>query len=642
MPSGTGIRTYTGYEPLFFGLLFFKNQNISLNKLDEKQHNEELRMDYSNFKGVTEQQQATARASPGDIVRKYYNSKADTGTRTIIGTSGSNILTSVPANSLGVQLVMDGSNNKNPLSMFTPHPAVLGAPSAVTQSVSNSVIRPQLVPTQFSNSNSSSSTVVQQPMSSSLKDKQIALMEAFMNEKMARKAANRKRNRESGRNNLVGGQTGANDVQLNSTAMQSQRIPAGGSIPSSTTLPTNSDEIGDAEDVEASHESDFTTYTPKFVTFGAPHPDELIESASLGTAELPPITYKLNLKDSPCVVTGAISSAQLESIIYACQISEKRMKPDSSGQANRLGFFLGDGAGVGKGRQLAGIINFIGDYSLLFTLYFLTCTGFVYENWLAGHKKHVWLSASADLCLDSRRDLDDIGAQEIRPIELRNLPYGPIKDKTGLLFCTYSSLISKSAKLKMSRLDQIVSWLGGVDFNGCLMFDECHKAKNIFQNEKNSSKTGLAVIEIQRMLPNARIIYCSATGISEPSNMAYMTRLDLWGAGKPFLKFQDFKIAIETSGIGMMELLALHLKRNGQYISRTLSFARCSFKVVENVVNRVKLEQYDAAALIWQDILKDLDRFYPNCLEGIASHRLLRASPMPLAYALSVRIGKLE
>jgi len=49
-----------------------------------------------------------------------------------------------------------------------------------------------------------------------------------------------------------------------------------------------------------------------------------------------------------------------------------------------IGFFLGDGAGVGKGRQLAGII---------------------YENWLNGRKKHIWLSASSDLSFDARRDL---------------------------------------------------------------------------------------------------------------------------------------------------------------------------------------------------------------------------------------------
>ncbi len=49
-----------------------------------------------------------------------------------------------------------------------------------------------------------------------------------------------------------------------------------------------------------------------------------------------------------------------------------------------LGFFLGDGAGVGKGRTLSGIIS---------------------ENFLKGRKKHIWLSVSADLRLDADRDL---------------------------------------------------------------------------------------------------------------------------------------------------------------------------------------------------------------------------------------------
>ena len=65
------------------------------------------------------------------------------------------------------------SEERHYVTKKSSYPAVLGAPSAVAQLVSNSVIRPQVVPTQLLNSNSSSSTVVQQPiMSSSLKDSQ--------------------------------------------------------------------------------------------------------------------------------------------------------------------------------------------------------------------------------------------------------------------------------------------------------------------------------------------------------------------------------------------------------------------------------------------------------------------------------------
>lgn len=54
--------------------------------------------------------------------------------------------------------------------------------------------------------------------------------------------------------------------------------------------------------------------------------------------------------------------------------------------------FQGDGAGVGKGRSIAGLI---------------------YENHLEKRKKAVWVSVSNDLKLDAERDLNDIGASDI-------------------------------------------------------------------------------------------------------------------------------------------------------------------------------------------------------------------------------------
>lgn len=56
-------------------------------------------------------------------------------------------------------------------------------------------------------------------------------------------------------------------------------------------------------------------------------------------------------------------------------------------------FILGDGAGVGKGRTIAGII---------------------YENFLQDRKKAIWVSISNDLSIDAKRDLKDIGANGIK------------------------------------------------------------------------------------------------------------------------------------------------------------------------------------------------------------------------------------
>ena len=79
-----------------------------------------------------------------------------------------------------------------------------------------------------------------------------------------------------------------------------------------------------------------------------------------------------------------------------------------------------------------------------------------------------------------------------------------------------------------------------------IVFDECHKAKNLVPSGASKpSKTGMTVLQLQKKLPKARIVYCSATGASEPKNMAYMSRLGIWGKGTQFDSFQTFIKAVE-------------------------------------------------------------------------------------------------
>ena len=97
---------------------------------------------------------------------------------------------------------------------------------------------------------------------------------------------------------------------------------------------------------------------------------------------LQPINYffvTLSALWNQYLARSPLSSAQLESIGYAAHTHQVYLP---SGQ--RKGFYLGDSAGVGKGRQLAGI---------------------TFENHLLGRKKHVWISCSSDLREDAERDL---------------------------------------------------------------------------------------------------------------------------------------------------------------------------------------------------------------------------------------------
>lgn len=86
---------------------------------------------------------------------------------------------------------------------------------------------------------------------------------------------------------------------------------------------------------------------------------------------------------------GLLSALQLEAVCYAAQAHERHLQDKDS---SRAGFLIGDGAGVGKGRTIAGII---------------------YENFLHNRKKAVWISVSNDLKYDAERDFLDIGANKI-------------------------------------------------------------------------------------------------------------------------------------------------------------------------------------------------------------------------------------
>lgn len=130
------------------------------------------------------------------------------------------------------------------------------------------------------------------------------------------------------------------------------------------------------------------------VKFGKKHPDAIVETASLANVEPADVHYELSIP-SDTIDSGSLSALQLEAITYACQQHENIL-PDGS----RAGFLIGDGAGVGKGRTIAGLI---------------------YENYMKGRKKAIWVSVSNDLKFDAERDLTDIGTSKIKVYSLNKV-----------------------------------------------------------------------------------------------------------------------------------------------------------------------------------------------------------------------------
>ncbi|XP_077078228.1 protein strawberry notch homolog 2a isoform X2 [Siphateles boraxobius] len=354
--------------------------------------------------------------------------------------------------------------------------------------------------------------------------------------------------------------------------------------------PEEEEEADEEETEDLGHADTYAEYKPSKSTIGISHPDIVVETNTLSSVPPPDITYTLSISDST-INSGLLSALQLEAIIYACQQHEVILQ---NGQ--RAGFLIGDGAGVGKGRTVAGIIL---------------------ENFLKGRKRALWFSVSNDLKYDAERDLKDIEALNIPVFALNKIKYGDTATSEGVLFATYSALIgeSQAGGQHRTRLKQILDWCKP-NFDGVIVFDECHKAKNA-----TSTKMGKAVLDLQSKLPRARVVYASATGASEPKNMIYMSRLGIWGQGTPFKTFDDFLHAIEKRGVGAMEIVAMDMKVSGMYIARQLSFSGVSFRIEEITLDEEFKLVYNKAARLWAEALELFTRAADTL--GLASRKSL-------------------
>ncbi|WP_257898384.1 strawberry notch-like NTP hydrolase domain-containing protein, partial [Roseovarius mucosus] len=131
------------------------------------------------------------------------------------------------------------------------------------------------------------------------------------------------------------------------------------------------------------------------------HPTPLVESIAMASVA-PPMPSNTGSDDlrlpARLIEEGHLSEAQLETIIMAHdahgrdlpgrftidddQTKLTRADDDPNARVYRLGYFLGDGTGCGKGRE---------------------CAGLILVNWLAGRRKAIWVSKSATLIEDAIR-----------------------------------------------------------------------------------------------------------------------------------------------------------------------------------------------------------------------------------------------
>jgi C-terminal domain on Strawberry notch homologue/P-loop containing NTP hydrolase pore-1 len=560
-----------------------------------------------------------------------------------------------------------------------------------------------------------------------------------------------------------------------------------------------------AEEEQYAPTETFQEYVPKRYVGGIPHPTRIVESKAMGAVLPPEITYKLHLPEASL---NSLSNAQQETVTYVCQQFSKYL-----GDGARQGFLIGDGAGVGKGRQLAATIAEQwhlpapaletpvqgGNASVL--------NSSSNASVIVNDRRAIWVSVSGGLVMDAARDLADIGASYIPIYSLQKLGYVPLNQlsadalskaqtkvksssnafsqmmknqehirtssvgyHSGVIFTTYSSLIArkqnytsklgarKNSKFPVqhkSHLEQLVEAFG-VNFDGVIVFDEAHKAKNLaveskkddvgmtnrrltakqkreqlefalasaslteeeieqlnsqlsidvdeyfspdspfyqvasrncgvldigkdeLEKERTSeavkkvkalkkvnkgSKTAAVAVLLQRLLPNAKVVYASATGASSPRHMGIFSRLGLWGSivkdktflnidamnqvnqmleavqkGEklfPFSSFGEFVKVVEAGGTSALEICAVNMKSMGIYCARSLSYLDATFETEALHVSKEFKDMYDDGVHKWGIVYRLLQSAFKQAfqmskiqVEKVDHARLVRPpSPM--------------
>ena len=325
-----------------------------------------------------------------------------------------------------------------------------------------------------------------------------------------------------------------------------------------------------------------------------PHPASIVESAALAAAPVPKVDYVPDLPPE-LVQSGAISDIQLEPVIVGGAAHMGMLPPsEAGGPQRRRGFMYGAGTGLGKTR-------------VMLAMYL--------DNYRRGRKKMVYFAPNdSSLMKDARGDMEALGMDPGLMFGMPDVKNEIDRDE-GIAFISYTK-ISKPQHAPR-RMEQLRNWLGE-DFDGLIVFDEAHNMGNAISVRQargltDTSNKGVNGLAFQKSLPNARVVYSTATAATEVHNYGYADRLGLYGVGRAFTTVEEFIATISSGGLAALEQVAKDLKRLGLYLAPRISMndgtaeGTVEFAPLEQQLTSDQTRIYDSLANAWSVVFRNIE-----------------------------------
>ena len=277
-----------------------------------------------------------------------------------------------------------------------------------------------------------------------------------------------------------------------------------------------------------------------------------------------------------------LSSAQLHSVALA-------MKAFERGRA----FLIGDGTGVGKGRESMGVIM---------------------SHWHRSGTRRALIISTGSLATDVRRDFDDCRIAEAFPgtkfIDAsKALPKPGEVPRRAVIFTTYSQI--RSPRKGYEPYAELIKARGGRPA-GTLVLDEVHKG-----TKARTNATYKQIEQLVEAAADSPLLCMSATFASDIEGLRLLApRLGLVGEadGCAFETFDELKTALHSHKATGLELLTAQLSHEGLFLARVISYHGTRADHLSCTMTDEHEQLYNVSSRIYADLWATglYDPMYPK------------------------------